>query len=103
MKIRNGFVSNSSSSSFIVDLSKIKKIKKRRKIAKKIFSCKYDDQEWGDDESDRWSIEQDGDIIEGFTYMDNYDFPEYILKVFRKVIGGKRWKEIYDECVTERW
>ena len=102
MKIRNGFVSNSSSSSFIVDLSKIKKIKKRRKIAKKIFSCKYDDQEWGD-ESDRWSIEQDGDIIRGFTSMDNYDFPEYILKVFRKVIGGKRWKEIYDECVTERW
>lgn len=103
MKIRIGFVSNSSSASFVIDLSSIENEKKKAKIIKNIQSCKYDDQESWVSDFDHWSVNVDGDTIDGFTTMDNYDFSEYILKVFEDVFDENVWKEIHDECVNVKW
>ncbi len=86
MKIRTGFVSNSSSSSFVIGKAhltelQIKLIHKHAEIG---------DVETGD-ESDVWSITEDEIRIHGFTIMDNFDMSTYL-----KDIGVKaehiRWE-----------
>jgi len=77
-KIRNGFVSNSSSSSFIVsldklsgkDLSVILEYPKRNGEPRKNDDYYYDS----------WDIEMDRDngVLKGFTTMDNDDLDNYL-------------------------
>jgi len=69
MKIRNGFVSNSSSSSFVVSLNKISE----RDLKLLLSYTTLPD-------SDYWSIsvdEQRG-FVRGFTIMDNSDLSDYM-------------------------
>jgi hypothetical protein len=73
MKIRSGFVSNSSSSSFIVSLKDIS-----ASDLKKIF-------DYSDNKStelpicrDGWSFSVEGDVLHGFTIMDNDDLDKYL-------------------------
>lgn len=67
MKIRSGFVSNSSSSSFVLD----KKYLTSDEINLiKNFEC----------EVEYWSIEEDEDFVRGFTSMDNGYLKEFIKK-----------------------
>lgn len=81
MKIRSGFVSNSSSSSFIIDKRDITMhqydlLKKHSDIA----------------ESDAWHISEDEKNIYGSTYMDNFDMHNY-LKLIDIDITKVRWEE----------
>lgn len=89
MKLRIGFVTNSSSSSFTIaksDLTddQIEKIKNYFEVAKKIGMNDFDDG---------WDINETNFNINGFTYMDNGD----MLK-FLRLIGVDR-----DNIEWEDW
>lgn len=93
MKTRKGFVSNSSSSSFVVkkkDLTKkqIKKIK-----AHKVKGPKYGFQLYSD--WDEWTITETDKLIKGNTGMDNFD-----MYGFMEAIGVDMRVVERDE---ERW
>lgn len=89
MKLRIGFVTNSSSSSFTIaksDLTddQIEKIKNYFEVAKKVGMNDFDDG---------WDINETNFNINGFTYMDNGD----MLK-FLRLIGVDR-----DNIEWEDW
>jgi len=69
MKIRTGFVSNSSSASFI--------IKKYHLSEKQIDDIK---KYLAEDNEDGWQTDEDEHIIEGWTSMDNDAFGEWLDK-----------------------
>lgn len=69
MKIRNGFVSNSSSSSFVISCSKLSD-------TEKYFLLSYGENEEANDD---WHIyENDKNEIVGFTIMDNGALEEFL-------------------------
>ena len=70
MKRRTGFVSNSSSASFVVALSVLSDLEKE-----KILGYTSDDEF-----TDSWSIvlEEPKGIIRGFTIIDNGDLMRYL-------------------------
>ena len=71
MKIRKGFVSNSSSSSFIILTDNIS-AKQLKKIYNHRIKTKPDD--W-------WSIIEKDDYIQLSTFMDNFDMRSYLLDI----------------------
>ena len=80
MKTRLGFVSNSSSSSFMIRLHKL-----TEEQIQQILEPNYATQKYGgeDDEgrlSYAWSINvnQEGNRIDGYTSMDNFSMREYL-------------------------
>ena len=123
MKIRQGFVSNSSSCSFIIPKSELTESQKEamlnvREVANKIntqfervemeggdffrtFAVEYFEEDWNGDRGRIWETE---DMIKGVTSCDNFGMFEYM-----KAIGldtskiqisddyGKLWEEINTE------
>jgi len=71
MKYRHGFVSNSSSASFVVRKSDITGIEGNALLAYNI----------SEDNTDGWSIRESGDRIIGSTNMDNDALDEYLEKI----------------------
>ena len=73
MKTRKGFVSNSSSSSFVIKLKHITarqliKIQKHREFE----NVSYNDE---------WSISIDNKHVYGSTSMDNFEMDEYLEEI----------------------
>jgi len=100
MKVRNGFVSNSSSSSFVVFKGALTKI--QQEIILNYQDCISILREQNDElkekfeyyDSDPWKIEEGDDWIFGETSMDNfsmYDFFDHI-KVNEEYVS---WDEGY--------
>lgn len=78
MKIRNGFVSNSSSSSFVILKNKltetqIYQISNHIELAKQFFMDGCDE--------DAWDIEESDYAIKGYTNMNNFDMEEFLNKI----------------------
>jgi hypothetical protein len=78
MKIRNGFVSNSSSSSFVINKENLspKQIKK--------IKCHEIDvtKESGKlDSWNKWEITEDKNTISGTTHMDNFDMEAFLERI----------------------
>lgn len=71
MKIRAGFVSNSSSASFVISLDDIS-AKQLRMITDGHPSDYADYLEW--------SITVDSDNVSGYTSMDNFNFRDYLVE-----------------------
>jgi hypothetical protein len=79
MKARHGFVSNSSSSSFIIkteDLSTLQLMA----ISNHIEVGKQLGMEWACKE-DAWSVNIEPGYIEVSTFMNNFDMHEFLLKI----------------------
>ena len=72
MKIRQGFVSNSSSSSFVIVLNKI--TNNEIDLLKKYMNSKQNKDGW------IITINDDSGLIEGSTSMCNGSFPEWAEK-----------------------
>ena len=70
-----------------------------RKVRKKILSCPYR----GASEEDKWDVIENGDFIEGRTWMDNFDFEDYLKGVFQGVFDFPYWEPAYDACVDFKY
>ena len=87
MKIRNGFVSNSSSSSFVIPLTKlskkqIKKIQNHIQVAKDIPEFDEDfHNEFPVSIKDQWKITIKDSNWSGFTVMDNFDMHKFLYLI----------------------
>lgn len=84
MKIRSGFVSNSSSSSFVIFKDKlteeqINKIKDHYNISK--MMCEQGTRiEYFYSYEDCWDINETNLTIEGYTPMDNFSMYSYLIE-----------------------
>jgi hypothetical protein len=82
MKTRTGFVSNSSSSSFLiprefVSEAQLKKIRRHIHLAQKTPEIK-ERHGWGIRDGDEWTILEGDDNIVGYTIMDNFDMKWFL-------------------------
>lgn len=89
MKLRIGFVTNSSSSSFTIaksDLTddQIEKIKNYFEVAKEVGMNDFDD--W-------WDINETNFKISGFTCMDNGDMNKFLrlIGINRDIVEWEDW------------
>ena len=91
MKIRYDFVTNSSSSSFLIskkylDYDQIRAIRNHHKLGEKMGFV----ESWLDYP---WNIKENNDFITGYTSMDNFDMESFLSKIevnMRKVTWGER-------------
>jgi hypothetical protein len=87
MKVRIGFVSNSSSSSFAISLHDIsawqlQMIEKHSEIARVLGG--YDDDE-------PWIIDVEGSEVKGHTFMDNFDMHHFLTCVVQVPEDSIKW------------
>jgi hypothetical protein len=75
MKIRYGFVSNSSSSSFVIKTKTLSAVQ-----IEEILGKPSSDEDPYDCWSE-WQLRQDEHEIYGYTYMDNFSFNEKFKKM----------------------
>jgi hypothetical protein len=71
---RQGFVSNSSSSSFLIPKYYLSQAQ-----IDKILDHRNSGLDWAD--TDYWSIQERDDCIAGDTWMDNFDMGEFLQSI----------------------
>ena len=87
MKMRQGFVSNSSSSSFVIPRDVLSK-RQVNKIENHIhfsngMDTEYEEngETWCNHQGDAWSITVDDDEVSGYTSMDNFDMRWFLTQI----------------------
>jgi hypothetical protein len=90
MKTRDGFVSNSSSSSFMIQESKLNSVQLEKIINHKSYLSKAE-------QGDAWSISNHQkygvNFICGSTYMDNFDMHYYLTKILKINPAFIEWED----------
>lgn len=76
MKIRSGFISNSSSSSFVIDKRDLTEDQ-----IEEILNNDFSDQQFGKDTGDDWYISDAGNTVRGYVSMDNYSMSDFFDKI----------------------
>ena len=84
MKIRNGFVSNSSSSSFIVEKEKLTKSQIHMLLGYKDMEFNYDG----------WVIEEGEDCMIGWTHSDNGCIHEFLENIGISEKANIKWSSL---------
>jgi len=84
MRYRLDFVTNSSSSSFFINLDRITEVHKML-IENHIEVSRILKQKTYNEPHDAWKIKVEGDKIHGWTSMDNFDMYEFL-----QLIGIKK-------------
>lgn len=81
MKIRTGFVSNSSSSSFVIQRSRLSAYQLDLICDHIHYAKDLDIDMTYAEERDAWSIEKEPMCVRGSTTMDNFDMAEFLDKI----------------------
>lgn len=93
MKIRNGFVSNSSSSSFVIPKDKLTEEQIQLIFNHSSEASKHTEYYNFGNVDDPWCIRESEYYISGYCIMDNFDMYEYLinfLKIPKEII---KWDE----------
>ena len=90
MKIRKGFVSNSSSSSFVIEARNLSE-KQIEQIMDHGSICQLDYEE-------RWDVDKainefNARVITGYVFMDNFDMHKYLTKYVHVDEDQIKWDE----------
>jgi hypothetical protein len=84
VKTRTGFVSNSSSSSFIIDKNMISMKQYQHLLDHIAFAKLKKFDNWGyAQEKDQWSIYENEDRIECSTDMDNFNLHRFAIEILK--------------------
>jgi len=118
MKIRNSFISNSSSASFFINKNDITKeqvdyIKRHREVSNManppyIVDIQdlenYFDDELKCENGDEWDIDEDKEYIKGKTYMDNFNMFLFLKRIGVKKaeLGGSNYRQKIGICDLEK-